>query len=83
MPTFITFNNCQKIDLCFDSNQSFYNQIQELAGTINENALIDADIVPSATQVNFKIFILNYLGSKKICTVRSVLKSKFFTKKYK
>jgi hypothetical protein len=52
MPTFIKFENYQKIDLCFDSNQSFYNQIQELAGTINENALIDADIVPSATQVN-------------------------------
>ena len=49
--------------LCVDATESFYNKYQKLAGEINENALVDADIVPGATQVlNILIFTVNRLN---------------------
>lgn len=36
---------------CIDTYQSYYSRLQKLKGDINENVFVDADIVPSATQV--------------------------------
>ncbi len=41
---------CQ-ISFLVDSTESYFNKIQKLLGKINENALVDADNVPGATQV--------------------------------
>ncbi len=43
---------CQ-ISFLVDSTESYFTKIQNILGKINENALVDADDVPGATQVFF------------------------------
>ena len=46
-----------KVDFCIDDNQSYFSQLQELTGSVNENAWVDADsAVPTATQVHKFVF---------------------------
>jgi hypothetical protein len=42
------------VNLCLDASQSSFSQIQNLKGDINENALVDADNVPTHTQFEKK-----------------------------
>lgn len=39
-----------KVNLCLDSTQSSYSKLQKLKGTLNENALVDADAAPTQAQ---------------------------------
>lgn len=44
-----------------DTSQSLFSRIQKLRGIISENALVDADNVPTGTQV---LYIGQLLSSK-------------------
>ena len=52
--------------MCIDISQSYFSRIQKLIGDENDNVNVDADNVPSATQVtqinsNLKKHLKSYL----------------------